>query len=112
MWYQDWEGHVLTHYDGNCLDYNYDDMNVYMGPCHTGANQMWYSEGYHIKTEYDDNCLDYNYDNHNVYMFACHDGFNQMWFFDSAFEPSIGGGQGSDEGGADFTASAEWSLEW
>merc|ERR550514_2006840 len=35
-------GELKTEYDDNCLDYNYNDGNVYMHPCHGGSNQAWH----------------------------------------------------------------------
>merc|ERR1719235_2364488 len=90
-----------TGWDDLCLDYNYGNQNVYMHPCHGGANQKWVhpqrtlnaavpvaasAPAGELKTEYDDNCLDYNYGNGNVYMHPCHGGANQQWFF----EPGTG----------------------
>merc|ERR1719217_1234298 len=73
-------GELKTEYDSNCLDYNYNDNNVYMHPCHGGANQQFYfTPTGELKTQHDDKCLDYNYGNGNVYMHPCHGGTNQKW---------------------------------
>jgi hypothetical protein len=73
-------GELKTEYDTHCLDYNYNDGNVYMHPCHGGSNQQWYftAEGM-MKTQYDDKCLDYNTGNQNVVMWDCHGDVNQQW---------------------------------
>jgi hypothetical protein len=77
------EGQLRQKYDDLCLDYNYNDKNVFMHGCHSGKNQHWFfdSKG-RLKTKYDDKCLDYNYNNKNVFMHDCHDGNNQKWLFD------------------------------
>ena len=36
-------GELKTEQDDLCLDYNYGNGNVYMHPCHGGANQQWYA---------------------------------------------------------------------
>merc|ERR1719313_2401772 len=94
-------GELKTEWDDLCLDYNYGNQNVYMHPCHGGANQKWVhpqrtlnaaipqaapAPTGELKTEYDDHCLDYNYGNGNVYMHPCHGGANQQWYF----EPGTG----------------------
>merc|ERR1711970_828222 len=59
---------------GMCVDYNYNDMNVYMHDCHGEPNQQWSLDlnSGALKTKYDDKCLDYNYNDQNVYMHDCH----------------------------------------
>merc|ERR1719313_2154994 len=73
-------GELKTEWDDLCLDYNYGNGNVYMHPCHGGANQQWYFTATgELKTQWDDLCLDYNYNDGNVYMHPCHGGTNQVW---------------------------------
>merc|ERR1719313_1104083 len=73
-------GELKTEWDDLCLDYNYNDQNVYMHPCHGGANQQWFfTAAGELKTQWDDLCLDYNYGIQNVYMHPCHGGTNQKW---------------------------------
>merc|ERR1719217_1290907 len=73
-------GELKTEYDTNCLDYNYNDGNVYMHPCHGGANQQWiFTASGQLKTQYDDKCLDYDMGNSNTIMWDCHGGTNQQW---------------------------------
>merc|ERR1719183_2045628 len=72
---------LKSRYDDKCMDYNYNNDNVYMHPCHKGSNQQWYMEDEALKTKYGPKCLDYNYNNNNVYMHPCHSGANQHWFF-------------------------------
>merc|ERR1719313_379014 len=73
-------GEMKTEWDDLCLDYNYDNQNVYMHPCHDGTNQKWHiNPDGSMGTAWDDLCLDYNYGNQNVYMHPCHGGANQKW---------------------------------
>lgn len=73
---------LKSRYDSKCMDYNYNNGNVYMHNCHNQANQLWYMDSERLKTKYNDLCLDMNHNNGNVYMHACHAGSNQQWFFD------------------------------
>jgi len=77
-------GALQTEYDSKCLDYNYNNGNVYMHDCHREGNQIFYIEqsGGLMKTHHDNKCLDYNYNNGNVYMHDCHGGGNQQWYID------------------------------
>jgi hypothetical protein len=77
-------GELKTKRDDKCMDYNYNNQNVYMHPCHNGANQIFYinEDNGEMKTQYNDMCLDYNYNNGNVYMHPCHGGANQQWYID------------------------------
>jgi hypothetical protein len=77
------EGHLEQNYDEKCLDYNFNDKNVFMYGCHDGGNQHWFFDDKgRLKTKHDDKCLDYNFSNKNVFMHPCHDGKNQQWYFD------------------------------
>jgi len=76
-------GELKTRVDDLCMDYNYNNQNVYMHPCHGGSNQIFRIEpNGEMKTNYNDKCLDYNYNNQNVYMHPCHGGKNQQWYID------------------------------
>merc|ERR1719421_953304 len=94
MWYFTATGQLKTEWDDLCLDYNYGNQNVYMHPCHGGANQLWVhpqrtlnaavpvaagAPAGELKTEWDANCLDYNTGNGNVIMWDCHGAENQQW---------------------------------
>ena len=59
---------MKTQWDDKCLDYNYNNGNVYMHDCHGGTNQVWHinTDGT-MGTSYDGKCLDYNYNTMNVY---------------------------------------------
>ena len=76
-------GPIKSERDGYCLDYNYNNGNVYMHPCHGGTNQIWYfdSSG-QMRSQRDGKCLDQHMDNDNVYMHDCHGGDNQRWHFE------------------------------
>jgi hypothetical protein len=75
------QGVLKTEHDETkCLDYNFNNGNVYMHDCHTDDNQLWYfSTAGELKTLHDGKCLDYNYRSGNVYMHDCHGGANQKW---------------------------------
>jgi hypothetical protein len=75
-------GPLKTRYNNKCMDYNYNNHNVYMHGCHGGSNQQWYMVDEKLTTKRDDTCLDMNYNTNNVYMHSCHGGQNQQWFFD------------------------------
>jgi len=72
---------MRTRHDNKCIDYNYNNHNVYMHGCHEGANQKWYLQDEKLKTTYNNLCLDMSNDG-NVYMHACHGGTNQQWYFE------------------------------
>merc|ERR1719331_3341248 len=73
-------GELKTQYDDKCLDYNYNNGNVYMHGCHGGGNQKWHiNPDGSMGTQHDAKCLDYNYNTLNVYMHDCHGGANQKW---------------------------------
>merc|ERR1719502_643505 len=73
-------GPIKSERDGYCLDYNYNNGNVYMHPCHGGGNQKWHiNPDGSMGTQHDAKCLDYNYNSMNVYMHDCHGGSNQKW---------------------------------
>jgi hypothetical protein len=76
-------GPIKSERDGYCLDYNYNNGNVYMHPCHGETNQIWYfdSSG-QMRSQRDGKCLDQHMDNDNVYMHDCHGGDNQRWHFE------------------------------
>ena len=44
-----------TRHGDMCLDYNYNNNNVYMHKCHGGDNQEWWFDGRALKTKRDDN---------------------------------------------------------
>lgn len=72
---------IRSRQDNKCLDYNYNNHNVYMHPCHGGSNQNWYIVNEQLKTKYNNLCLTMN-DDSNVYMDNCQDGAaNQQWYF-------------------------------
>jgi hypothetical protein len=77
------DGPLKTNWDDLCLDYNYNNRNVYMHKCHKGKNQHFsFDKSGRLSTKHDTKCLDYNYNNKNVYMHDCHKGKNQKWHFD------------------------------
>ena len=86
---------IKSPYGNKCLDYNYNNMNLYWHPCHGGANQVFYfensqyadgySEASRIKSTHGDgHCMDVNYGGGNtLIMYPCHDGNNQKFYFSS-----------------------------
>lgn len=93
-------GPIKSVYDNKCMDYyvaHYDRGNVYMHPCHRGANQRWYivpqrRRYFSIRSHHDRKCLDLDYGRRrrwwsnrrrgtNVYMHNCHWQSNQQWYW-------------------------------
>merc|ERR1719152_191035 len=68
------------------MDYNYNNNNVYMHPCHGGENQQWYFDGEELKTNYDNKCLDFNWNTENIYMHPCHGGTNQAFYLENTVQ--------------------------
>ena len=76
-----------------CLDYDFGGNKLYMGTCHSGANQIFYFEKNHglmsgkgrynaarirCKQDYS-KCLDYNPGNGDLYFGTCHTGTNRAF---------------------------------
>lgn len=76
-------GPIKSKHNSQCLDMALDGSNnVYLHPCHSGDNQIWYFQDGHIKTlQYGKNwCLDQDMGgSKNLYMHPCHDGWNQKF---------------------------------
>ncbi|KAL7521065.1 hypothetical protein ACHAWX_005756 [Stephanocyclus meneghinianus] len=69
-----------------CVDYNFNNFNVYIDPCHGGSNQKWYHERTtnQLRSLSGNKCVDWG--NGKLYMNTCHSGNNQkflvpsLWF--------------------------------
>jgi hypothetical protein len=79
---------LKTEENSNCLDYNYNDDNLYMNSdCHTGNNQKWYWDpnlkATPFSTKQDDKCMTYDTSDAdgNVKMSACIEGAKTQNFF-------------------------------
>jgi len=72
---------LKSRHDDKCMDYNFNNQNVYMHACHSGSNQQWYTVDEKLQTKYNNQCLDMA-TNGNVYMHSCHDGTNQQWYIE------------------------------
>jgi hypothetical protein len=77
-------GPITSERDGKCLDYNFNNGNVYMHSCHGGSNQQWYFDDRgQMHSVRDGKCLDQHMENNNVYMHNCHGDRNQRWHFET-----------------------------
>ena len=43
--------HLKTRHDNKCMDYNFNNQNVYVHDCHSGTNQQWFLDSERFKNQ-------------------------------------------------------------
>ena len=69
--------------ENKCLDYDLNNLTVFMWDCHGGSNQQWHLPSSKRIEANGIHCLDAPGGAfYRVYLHSCHDGNNQKWTYD------------------------------